>query len=105
MPPAIATVSGAVVAALISSWLYVVHAPMRFGGPRIIDSQWWEIKVTMMILGSWSAIRCLRRSTGRGAMKAVLMTSMWVLVASYLYVKLRFGWKSWCLVPVAGCGW
>jgi len=85
---AIATVSGAVLAVCISGPLYVRQVPLSAGGPRLDDTQVWVMKVTVMIFASWSAIQCLRRSERQGAMAAIFTSTMWVLVASYLWAKL-----------------
>lgn len=94
--PALRALAVAATASLVAwiTCILMVHAtPLRLGDPRMQAHELRVVKVVMMLIASWSAVRCLRRSASGGTGAAFVNSATCGLLASYLFATW-WGWWS-----------
>ncbi|MGC6487268.1 MAG: hypothetical protein ACON4Z_06465 [Planctomycetota bacterium] len=84
-----AVVAVATVVAWATCELAVDKTPALLGSARMTPHQYWVMKGVMMLLASWSAVRCLRLSRSGDTLKAFVHAGLSGLVASFVFV-------TWC---------
>lgn len=90
---ALAVAATASLVAWVTYILMMYATPVRFGGPRMQAYEYCMMKVVMMLIASWSAVRCLRRSASGGTGAAFVNAVTCGLLASFLF-STWWGWWS-----------
>jgi FtsH-binding integral membrane protein len=89
-------ITAVVCVATLVAWatgaLVAVNTPLSSGASAAVQldpSAYWVMKGVMMLLASWSAVRCLRLSRSRSTWKAFVNAGLSGLVASFVFAH-------WC---------
>jgi hypothetical protein len=89
-----AVVCVATAVAWVTCELTVLHTPAVLDGSRLGERGYWVMKAVMMLLASWSAVRCLRLSRSGSTAMAFVRAGTSGLFASFVFAH-------WCWPLVA----
>ena len=91
---ALAVAATASVVAWITCAMVVRATPHLLCGPRMQEGEYYIMKLMMMLIASWSAVRCLRRSARGGTGAAFVNAVTCGLLASFMFATWWGWWRG-----------